>query len=77
MEWKKLATVDGDLEAEVVCGLLEGEGIPARKKYRGIDQYLKIVMGPVVAVEIWVPEEKFAEAGAILKSFEAREAEED
>lgn len=76
MEWKKLATVEGDLEADVVCGLLEGEGIPTKRKYRGIDQYLKIVMGPVVAVEIWVPEERHKEAGEILKAFEGGETEE-
>ncbi len=69
MAWKKLLTAHNDLEAEMICGLLNGEGIPTQRRYKGVDQYLKIIMGPVVAVEIWVPEEHIEEALAIVKSF--------
>lgn len=53
----------------MISGLLEGGGIPTRRRYKGIDQYLKIIMGPVVAVEIWVPEENFPEALEMISSF--------
>ncbi|MCL6447774.1 MAG: DUF2007 domain-containing protein [Armatimonadetes bacterium] len=69
MTWKKLTTAHNDLEAEMIGGLLRGAEIPFQRRYKSINQYLKIIMGPVVAVEIWVPEEQLAEALALLESF--------
>lgn len=69
MAWKKLTTARNDLEAEMISGLLRGAEIPFQHRYKGINQYLKIIMGPVVAVEIWVPEERLAEALAMIESF--------
>ena len=68
MTWKKLTTVNNDLEAEMIGGLLRGAEIPCQRRYKGINQYLKIIMGPVVAVEIWVPEERLDEAQSLLET---------
>jgi len=69
MRWVKLLIATNDIEAAMICNLLEGEGIPAQRRYRGVNHYLKIVMGPVVEAEILVPEEKMEEASLIIKTF--------
>lgn len=69
MPWKKLCTAANDIEAEMIAGLLADAGIPIQRKYTGINQYLKVVMGPVVPVEIWVPQGKVSEAKDIIKAF--------
>lgn len=69
MAWEKLVTARNELEAEMICGLLKSGGIPVQQKYKGIDQCLKIIMGPVVTVEIWVPAEHLAEAREMINSF--------
>lgn len=71
MKWTKLADALNEMEATMIIGLLENEGIPTRKKYSGINQYLKIVMGPVVALEIWVPADREEEARNIIEAFAA------
>ncbi|SHF21013.1 Putative signal transducing protein [Desulfofundulus australicus DSM 11792] len=69
MAWEKLLTAANDLEADMIAGLLKQAGIPTRYKYSGINSYLKVVMGPVVPLEIWVPAEKIREAQEILAAF--------
>lgn len=69
MKWEKLLSALNDLEADMICGLLENEGILTQRKYSGINQYLKIVMGPVVEVEIWVPYDRITEARQIIEAF--------
>jgi len=69
MGWVKLLIATNDIEADMICNLLEGEGIPTQRRYRGVNHYLKIVMGPVVEAEIRVPEKKMEEAFLIIKTF--------
>jgi hypothetical protein len=53
------------MEADMICGLLEGEGILTAKKYKEPN----IIMGPAVGLEIWVPENRLEEAAVIIKAF--------
>lgn len=69
MEWVKLASVRNDLEADLLGGLLEGEGIPVQKRYPRAGQYLKVFLGPVVEVEVWVPVAREEEARRVLGAF--------
>jgi len=76
MIWKKLITARNEPEAGMICGLLEVHGVLTQRRYKGIDQYLNIIMGPVATVQIWVPEEQIQEARTILESF-SQELEKD
>lgn len=69
MEWVKVASVRNDLEADILTGLLEGEGVPVQKRYPRAGQYLKVFLGPVVEVELWVPAGREAEARRIMAAF--------
>jgi len=69
MEWVKLASVRNDMEADLLGGLLDGEGIPVQKKYPRAGQYLKVFLGPVVEVEVWVPVTREEEARRVLEVF--------
>lgn len=69
MKWVKLTSARNEIEAGMICGLLEGEGILTTRKYKGPNQYLSIVMGPVVELDIWVPEDRLEESAGILKTF--------
>lgn len=72
MEWKKLYLAANEIEAGLIAGLLKSEDIPVDLKYSGINNYLKIFMGPVVAVEIRVPAGKIREAKEIMAAFTSR-----
>ncbi|MEW5763091.1 MAG: DUF2007 domain-containing protein [Bacillota bacterium] len=70
MTWVKLAAVRNDLEADILCGLLQAEDIPVQKKYPRAGQYLRVFLGPVVEVEVWVPDSREAEARRLMVIFE-------
>ncbi|OAT85210.1 putative signal transducing protein [Desulfotomaculum copahuensis] len=73
MKWEKLCVAANEIEAGMIAGLLENEGIPVDLTYSGINNYLKIFMGPVVAVEIRVPAGKVRGAREIVAAFTGRE----
>lgn len=74
MTWEKLCTAANDLEADMIAGLLNHSGIPTQRKYPGINRCLKVIMGPVVALEIWVPAVRIREAREVLAAFTGNEA---
>ncbi|MDQ0286277.1 hypothetical protein J2Z49_001389 [Desulfofundulus luciae] len=74
MAWEKLCTAANDLEADMIAGLLNHAGIPTQRKYSGINRCLKVIMGPVVALEIWVPAARIQEAREILAAFTQNQA---
>jgi len=75
MHWQKLCTASDQVEADLIAGLLDGEGIPVKFARSGINNYLKVVMGPVVAVDILVPAEQITEAATILEAFQREAAD--
>lgn len=73
MSWLKIFDAANDIEADMICTLLKNEGIMTQRKYKGANSYLKILMGPIVHTEIWVPAEKAEEASLIIKVFSEEE----
>ncbi|KUO49029.1 MAG: hypothetical protein APF76_10400 [Desulfitibacter sp. BRH_c19] len=70
ISWAKLTSLSGEIEAELVIGLLETHDIPTRKVYPGATQYVKVYMGTAVGVEIHVPKEQLEIAKKILRELE-------
>lgn len=51
-----LMTVDNDIQANIIEGLLNSNNIPVLKKYREAGDYLKVVMGSTnYGVDLFVP----------------------
>ena len=58
-----------DFEADIIISKLKTEGIYAIKKYRGNDDYNKIILGrTILGVEIFVADFNEEEALEIIKS---------
>ncbi len=70
INWVKLTSLSGEIEAELVIGLLETHDIPSQKVYPGATQYVKVYMGTAVGVEVHVPDEKLEIAKEILRELE-------
>ena len=69
-KWVKLTCLSGEIEADLLYGLLENNEIPAVKMYPGNTQIMKIYMGTAIGVEIHVPEDMLNSAKEILKELE-------
>jgi hypothetical protein len=67
IKWKKLCDLGGEIEAELVLGLLKTNGIPAQKIYPGITQTMKVYMGTTLGVEIYIPEADLELAKKLLE----------
>ncbi len=55
--WVYLCGAAQDIEADIICGLLDEQRIPARKIYLGAGEFTKIASGLTCGVEIYVPRE--------------------
>lgn len=67
-DWMLLLGVPHDIEADIITGLLEAEGIPVRKTYSGIGQFMHMAAGKAGWTELWVPRSRWEEARIILES---------
>ncbi|AFM00612.1 hypothetical protein Desde_2267 [Desulfitobacterium dehalogenans ATCC 51507] len=74
--WVFLTNVTTEVEADIIIGLLEQEGILAQKAYPGAGN-LKVTYGLINGVEIYVPEERAKQAKEILSAESARNAADD
>ncbi len=64
-----LCTAGDEFEADIIISKLRSEGIYASKKFKGSDDYGRIILGrTVLGVEIQVGESNLAEAENIIKS---------
>jgi len=72
MKWVDLATAPDQLTAEMWCELLRNEGIPAMVKPSDAVSFLGVRM---TGSGVMVPEERRAEAAAILTEQTGGEAE--
>ncbi|MDW7738474.1 MAG: DUF2007 domain-containing protein [Bacillota bacterium] len=67
--WVILTEVENDLEADIICGLLNENGIPGRKAdsspYTGA---MRVIGGLAFEVQILVPEKFFNEAKEMLNN---------
>lgn len=61
--WTYLISVNSDIEADVIIGLLEEANIPTEKKDPG---GLKASYGIINGIEVWVPSELLEQAQELL-----------
>jgi len=73
--WKSIISVQGELQAEVLRGLLEAQGIPVNLSQEGVARAYGLGVGPLAEVEIMVPDSYVMEAGKIIDSYQAGEFE--
>ncbi|UCH60144.1 MAG: DUF2007 domain-containing protein [Anaerolineales bacterium] len=66
-----LEKISGDLNAELLRGLLEAQGIPVVLSKEGYAKALGLNVGPLGEVEILVPEDKFTLARQVLVDYHA------
>jgi hypothetical protein len=74
-EWKTAITVQGELQAELLRGLLEAQEIPVRLSQEGIARVFGLAIGPSAEVDILVPESQLQAAQKVLQDYEAGEFE--
>ena len=65
----KLTSAQDEFEADIIIAKLETEGIYAYKKFKGIDEYNKILLGrTILGVDIYVAESDMEEAREVVES---------
>jgi len=76
-EWVVLERIAGDLQAEILRGLLEAQGIPVLLSQEGAGRAIGLSVGPLGEVEILVPEGLRLEAEQVLEMYRTGEFETD
>jgi hypothetical protein len=68
-EWVFLAEAFNDVEAEIICGLLQASGIPCRKEDRdSLTGAMRVIGGLAYEIRIMVPKPLLKQAQALLRS---------
>ena len=75
-QWEVVDSVSGDLNAEMLRGLLEAQGIPVNLSQEGVARAYGLGVGPLAEVEIMVPDTYVREAEKVIESYQAGEFEE-
>jgi hypothetical protein len=75
--WVTAFTVQGELQAEILRGLLEAQGIPVELSQESAARIYGLGVGPMAEVEIIVPEEKLETAQAIFADYKSGKFEDD
>jgi hypothetical protein len=71
-----IANANNEFDCQAICDLLEDNGIPTLKKYRGADGYLTLYMGGHNdSIEIHVPKAAYERALLLVKEFNYNKAE--
>jgi hypothetical protein len=68
-EWVVIEKVAGDLQAEILRGFLESQGIRVLLFQEGAGRALGLSVGPLGEVEILVPEESRSAAEKLLDNY--------
>ena len=68
--WQVVEEVAGDLQAELIRGLLEAQGIQVLLSQEGIAHYaFSLTVGPLSVVQVLVPTSQVEAAQAILDDY--------
>jgi hypothetical protein len=70
-KWTQVAVVHGDLQAELLRGLLEAQEIPVLLSQEGAGRAIGLTIGPMGEVRILVPGSQIGRARSILAAYEA------
>lgn len=68
-EWITLETVQGDLEAELIRGMLEAQEIPVLLSREGAGRAFGLTVGPMGEVEVLVPKVLENDAKKIMEQY--------
>ncbi|HOL17006.1 MAG TPA: DUF2007 domain-containing protein, partial [Bacillota bacterium] len=72
-QWAQLAEAFNDVEAEIICGLLQSANIPCRKVDRdALAGAMRVIGGQAYEIRILVPRRLLQQARELLRS--AKEA---
>jgi len=74
--WKSAIVVQGELQAELLRGLLESQGISVRLSQEGIARVYGFTVGPLSEVDLLVPESQLPAAQKVIQDFQAGNFEE-
>jgi hypothetical protein len=75
-KWVVATKVAGELQAELMRGLLEAQGIDVHLAIEGAARAIGITAGPLGEVDVMVPEAQLEEAMEVINSYRAGEFEE-
>ena len=70
-EWTTITTIQGELQAELIRGLLEAQGIPTQLSQEGLGRVYGLGVGPLAEVDILVPADLKAAATEVLDHYQA------
>jgi hypothetical protein len=70
-KWTQVAVVHGDLQAELLRGLLEAQEIPVLLSQEGAGRAIGLTVGPLGEVRVLVPGSLSGQARSILAAYEA------
>ncbi len=77
VKWEVVALTSGLLQAQIIAGRLQNEGIPTRAWQEGAGQALGITIGLLGTGHVMVPEEFVDQALDILESEDSEDVEEE
>jgi hypothetical protein len=75
--WEVASEVAGDLQAELIRGLLEAQGIRVWLSQEGAGRAYGLSLGLLGRVQILVPSDSVEKARSIIDEYYAQEAESD
>ena len=73
--WIAIITVQGELQAELLRGLLEAQGITVQLSQEGVARVYGFSVGPLAEVDILVPENQTSIAEEVIARYQAGEFE--
>ncbi len=71
LEWIKITTVSGELNADIIKGMLEANDIPVQLIQESAGRVYGIVFGRLGNVQIFIPKEKYEIAKSLLDDYSA------
>ena len=75
-KWVVATKAAGELQAEIMRGLLEAQGVNVYLAIEGAARAIGITAGPLGEVDVMVPEDELEEAQEIITSYRAGDFEE-
>lgn len=71
-DWVLLVEAFNDVEADIICGMLETNGIPAKKEDRdSLSGAMRVIGGQATEVQVMVPLELLDKARKLLRTLES------
>ncbi|MCK4726236.1 MAG: DUF2007 domain-containing protein [Anaerolineales bacterium] len=72
-KWEKVTVATGELQAEIIRGMLEAKDIEVLLFQEGAGKVFSVSVGPLAEVEILVPADKKDEATRIIDEYYAQD----